>query len=120
MYEYEYLYEYYPEILICPSRGQLSINGKMLNVQSIWGKSTGGSTRQQTDAVIESQIEGEFQGWDGDTIFKLTNGQIWQQSSYAYTYSYKYRPKIIIFKSGGGFKLQVEGVDQRISVIRLK
>lgn len=33
--------------------------------------------------VIDSRIEGTFQGWRGDTIFKLTNGQIWQQSSYA-------------------------------------
>jgi hypothetical protein len=44
-------------------------------------------------SVIESRIDGEFEGWEGDTIFKLENGQIWQQSSYAYTYHYSYRPK---------------------------
>ena len=38
--------------------------------------------------VIESQIEGTFNGWTGETVFKLTNGQIWQQASYAYTYHY--------------------------------
>lgn len=119
-YEYEYLYEYYPDIIICPSRGKLLINGKTLNVQSIGRKPPGGTKPQQTDDIIETQIEGEFKGWDGETIFKLTNGQIWQQSSYSYTYSYKYRPSVIIFKSGGGFKLQVEGMGQRISVIRLK
>jgi hypothetical protein len=26
-----------------------------------------------------SQIDGKFYGWSGDTIFKLTNGQFWQQ-----------------------------------------
>jgi hypothetical protein len=31
-------------------------------------------------SVIESQIDGTFQGWSGETVFKLTNGQIWQQS----------------------------------------
>ena len=35
-------------------------------------------------SVIESQIDGEFHGWDGETIFKLTNGQIWQQAEYGY------------------------------------
>ncbi|MDR0881742.1 MAG: hypothetical protein LBP55_04270, partial [Candidatus Adiutrix sp.] len=35
--------------------------------------------------AIESQIDGTFEGWSGETVFKLTNGQIWQQSSYAYT-----------------------------------
>lgn len=41
--------------------------------------------RERSPDVIESRIEGEFEGWDGDTIFELENGQIWQQSSYAYT-----------------------------------
>jgi hypothetical protein len=27
-----------------------------------------------------SQIDGKFYGWSGDTIFKLVNGQFWQQS----------------------------------------
>ena len=38
----------------------------------------------ETPAVIESQIDGEFEGWEGETVFVLTNGQIWQQSSYDY------------------------------------
>lgn len=28
---------------------------------------------------IKSRITGEFSGWEGDTIFRLDNGQIWQQ-----------------------------------------
>src|SRR6202044_232769 len=32
--------------------------------------------------AIESSISGEFHGWDGETIFKLDNGQIWQQAEY--------------------------------------
>lgn len=119
-YEYEYLYEYSPNVIVCPSRGKLAINGKTLNVQSIKAAPAGRAGKSRSSEVVESQIEGEFNGWDGETIFKLTNGQIWQQSSYAYTYSYKYRPKVLIFSSGGGYQLQVEGMDQRISVERLK
>lgn len=120
-YEYEYLYEYHPDVLICPSRGKLIIKGKNLNVQRLSGPSSRGSTGGGGGGdVLEAQIDGEFQGWDGETIFKLTNGQIWQQSSYAYTYTYKYMPKVLIIKTGRGYELQVEGMDRRITVRRLR
>src|SRR5438477_12644775 len=28
--------------------------------------------------AIETQIDGEFNGWEGETVVKLLNGQIWQ------------------------------------------
>ena len=34
-YEYEYMYEYYPTVIACPSRGYIIINGKKLNAQII-------------------------------------------------------------------------------------
>ena len=74
-----------------------------------------------TQGVVESSIDGTFNGWDGDTVFKLTNGQIWQQSNYAYTYHYAYRPGVLIYPvSGGGFEMRVEGVTDKIRVKRLK
>ena len=36
-YEYEYLYEYYPDVIICPSKGKLVIDGKSLNVEHVGG-----------------------------------------------------------------------------------
>jgi len=122
-YEYQYLYEYYPSVLICPSRGKLAIKGKSLNVEQVGARQSAPQSqpRQTPSAeVIESQIDGEFSGWEGETIFKLTNGQIWQQAAYAYTYSYKYRPKVLIFRIGGGYQMQVDGMDSRIRVTRLK
>jgi hypothetical protein len=74
---------------------------------------TGGS-------AIESRIDGTFEGWDGDTIFKLQNGQIWQQAMYAYHYHYAYMPKVVIYKASGGWKMKVDGVDQAIAVKRIK
>ena len=73
-----------------------------------------------TPDVIESEIAGDFNGWDGETIFKLDNGQIWQQSEYDYEYEYAYRPKITIYKTGGGYKMKVEGMEDTIYVRRLK
>lgn len=70
--------------------------------------------------AIESRIDGTFEGWSGETVFKLLNGQIWQQSSYAYTYHYAYRPEVLIYSGSGGCKMKVEGVSDSISVKRLK
>lgn len=73
-----------------------------------------------TATVVESQIDGSFSGWEGETVFKLRNGQIWQQSSYAYTYHYAYAPSVLIYKGGSGYKMKVDGVSSEISVRRLK
>ena len=71
-------------------------------------------------AVIETCIDGTFEGWSGDTVFVLCNGQIWQQSSYAYTYHYAYRPDVLIYRTGTGYRMQVEGVGTTIAVVRLQ
>jgi hypothetical protein len=70
--------------------------------------------------AIESKIDGTFEGWDGDTLFPLTNGQIWQQASYAYKYSYRYRPDVVIYYTGVYYKMIVAGVDGPINVKRIK
>lgn len=72
-----------------------------------------------TPDVIESRIDGDFEGWDGDTVFKLQNGQIWEQVSYAYRYHYAYSPGVLIYKTAGAYRLKVDGVDQTIIVRRL-
>lgn len=71
-------------------------------------------------SVIESQIEDEFEGWEGETIIKLTNGQIWQQSEYYYHYMYAYRPDVLIYNSGTGWKMQVKGIEKAVRVENLK
>ena len=73
-----------------------------------------------TSTAIFAHIDGEFEGWEGTTIFKLDNGQIWQQSAYAYTYHYAYRPEVLIFNHGGSFKMKVDGIGNMIEVVRLK
>lgn len=70
--------------------------------------------------VIETQISGEFNGWEGETIFKMMNGQIWQQSSYAYMYHYAYSPSVLIYEFKGSWIMRVEDVDETIEVTKLK
>lgn len=31
---------------------------------------------------MNKQIEDEWEGWDGDTIVKLTDGLVWRQEEY--------------------------------------
>ncbi|HYD16472.1 MAG TPA: hypothetical protein VEB03_00545 [Candidatus Nanoarchaeia archaeon] len=73
-----------------------------------------------TASVIEGQISGEFEGWDGDTIVKLTNGQIWQQTEYHYHYHYAFMPKVLIYRLRGQYRMKVDGVDRAVAVTRLR
>jgi len=57
-YEYEYLYEYDPSVIVCPGRGKLIINEKSLNVELLSqpsnknGKSGGGwEVREETNLL---------------------------------------------------------------------
>jgi hypothetical protein len=108
------------------SAGLAKLDAEELEVLNQWltDFATQVLTEKQSKAgcqtPIETSIDGEFEGWTGETVFKLRNGQIWKQSSYNYTYSYKYSPSVLIFKSGGSCKLKVDGVDGEISVDRLK
>jgi hypothetical protein len=78
------------------------------------------STSAQSPVAIESRVDGEFEGWDGETIVKLMNGQIWQQQEYYYHYHYAYSPKVLIYKSGNSIKMKVDGINKAIRVSRLK
>lgn len=69
---------------------------------------------------IESQVDGNFEGWDGKTIVKLTNGQVWQQSEFHFHYHYAFMPKVIILKTASGHKMFVDGISKAIGVTQLK
>jgi hypothetical protein len=73
-----------------------------------------------TPDIFDSRIEGEFDGWSGSTLFPLVNGQIWQQCCRARVRHQAHSPAVVIYRSGAGHKMKVDGVDQTISVKRLK
>lgn len=86
-YAYNYHYAYRPWVTIRQESGRFYLQVDCMDeeIEVI-----------PVDAV-ESRIDGEFKGWSGDTIFRLQNGQVWQQSAYAYRYKYAYRPEIVIW-----------------------
>ena len=115
-YEYEYLYEYYPSITACPEQGFIIVDGKKLNAMKI----SGGASSSNDSGLIETRIDGEFEGFEGDTIFKLLNGQIWQQIDGRYKYKYKYSPRVTIIVNGNTGKMSIDGIDKSITVMRIK
>lgn len=70
---------------------------------------------QQT---IVTQIDGGFDGWVGNTVFRLKNGQIWQQVSPSAKYHTAQEPRVTITRSP--YLMRVDGVGIEIEVQRIK
>ena len=70
---------------------------------------------------IESRIAGMFTGWDGDTIFKLENGQVWRQAGTGYFTNVKLdHPRVVIKKLMFGYLLTLPGHGETVFVRRIK
>jgi hypothetical protein len=109
--EYKYWYHY----SYCPSVNILRRNGK-LYIQVV-GQNAVVRIRQ-IDSVIKSRINGEFSGWEGETSYELTNGQVWQQSQYKYKYKYAQCPNVLVYNSGGGYVMQVAGASAKVRRVK--
>jgi hypothetical protein len=70
--------------------------------------------------IIESTIDGQFNGWEGQTIIKLMNGQVWQQNDLQLYLHLALMPKVMIISTSGGYKAKVEGLSQAVGVTRLR
>ena len=73
------------------------------------------------DGAYTGQIDGDFNGWEGETIYKLMDGHVIQQASYHYHYHYDYSPNVIIYQGSQGLMIHVEGDgDQDVHIRILK
>lgn len=69
--------------------------------------------------IYDSYISDEFEGWNGESIYKLDNGTLWRLASYQYSYSYSYRPKASIYSDQGRYFLEVQGMGQVVEVVQV-
>jgi hypothetical protein len=70
---------------------------------------------------IVSRIDGPFEGWEGKTVFKLKNGQIWQQRISGRIMIKATEPQVEITKNLFGFYvMHVLNTDYAIGVKRIK
>jgi hypothetical protein len=67
---------------------------------------------------IRSKIAGAFKGYHSGAVFRLANGQVWQQRRYKYKYKYKYRPTVRIYREGSRHMMEVDCMDEPIEVVR--
>ncbi|MGH8282312.1 MAG: hypothetical protein ACRESE_00495 [Gammaproteobacteria bacterium] len=75
----------------------------------------------QTPTRIETRIAGSFTGWTGDTVFKLENGQVWQQAATGYFTNVKLdHPRVVIKKLVFGYLLTLPGQGETVFVRRIK
>jgi hypothetical protein len=65
---------------------------------------------------IDSYIIGDFEGWDGDTVYELDDGSRWELTTYNYVYVFRYRPRAIVWREGVRYFLEVEGMPDRQEV----
>ena len=72
--------------------------------------------------TITSKLVGKFNGWDGQTTFKLENGMIWQQSDKDKFYIKEIENPAVTIEPGafGTWKLSVEGYSSKCKVERIQ
>jgi hypothetical protein len=106
-YKYWYHYVYSPNVTITQDNGiyVLSVAGNSVPIRRI-------------SNVIESRINGDFNGWEGNSKYQLLNGQTWQQSTYKYQYKYAYMPAAVVYYARSGYKMRVAGTTA--TVLRLE
>ena len=121
-YEYEYLYEYYPSVIVCPSRGKLIINEKSLNVELLSRPSTnkgksGGGWEVYEETNLEGSISGTIQQGH---IFKTTSGSIYEVTGLTLQLVLELQPGVMVLRNGDTYKLVVEGFDEPLICKKLK
>ena len=71
------------------------------------------------EIILDGKIEGDFEGFDGEKVFTFTNGQKWQQARHRYMYRYRFSPSAKIWRDGGRFLIEVDGIDEMIEVRKI-
>ncbi len=70
---------------------------------------------------IVARLKGEFRGWDGKTVFRLDNGQVWQQRVGGKYRSRTYvDPEVVVEKGRFGYYLRLAGGGRSVGVRRLQ
>lgn len=78
--------------------------------------------RDPSNEIVRSRLLGSFRGWSGNTVFRLENGQVWQQTDGGRLAGVNLdSPPVTIRKSlFGAWYLSVEGYNTRAKVQRLE
>jgi len=70
--------------------------------------------------VTESELEGACRSWDGQTVFRLANGEIWRQCSFRLRKLYLSCPAVRVWRVGRYCWLELEGAGEILPVKRVE
>ena len=72
--------------------------------------------------TITSKLVGTFDGWDGQSVFELENGQIWAQASKSKWHIKEVENPVAVIEPGmfGTWRLHIEGFDKDCRVKRIQ
>ncbi len=67
--------------------------------------------------TMRKQIDGDCEGFNGESVFVMTDGSIYRQTEYYYWYSYSYMPHVTIVNDR---EIVIPNAPKVIRVERLK
>jgi hypothetical protein len=73
-----------------------------------------------TPERVESSVRGKFEGFARGRLYRLANGDIWEQTEYRTTYHSLYDPDVTIVRDGSEHRMSVDGVSDTVAVKRVK
>ena len=78
--------------------------------------------QEQERTTITSNLDGKFVGWDGQTTFKLKNGQVWVQADKDKFYTKEIKNPVVVIEPAmfGTWRLRIEGFDEDCKVKRIQ
>jgi hypothetical protein len=126
-YSYEYLYEYYPSVVICPSLGKLLVRNKALNVEPVAVPSggptpKGGSPPSGERWVVYEQtyLQGTISGTvKNGSIFKTIGGNLYEVTEITIQVVVEVMPKVTVLRKGDTYQLVIEGFDEPLTCRKL-
>lgn len=70
--------------------------------------------------VCKSRVLGEFRGYQGGRVYRLENGEVWQQERNKFEFVYRENPGCLILSIGFDCFLDVEGTSTMVRIRRVQ
>jgi hypothetical protein len=119
-YEYEYMYEYTPEVIVCPNRGKLVVNNKSLNISPV-SSSRAAAKRPAKPAIAagkwevfeETNLVGSIsETIKQGSIFKTVSGNVYEVTGLTLQLVLELQPEVMVLRNGETYKLVVKGFEE--------
>lgn len=80
----------------------------------------GGASVEASGTAFEAHIDGEFNGFEYGRLYKLQNGQVWEQTNFSLTLNLGLSPKVTFWKVESVWNMKVDGVDDPVTVRQIR